>query len=118
MKVLHILVLIFGLFVVIGYGQSVYESTSTTRLRGVVSDSDKPAKDAVVFAIDNSGKKYSVKTDSKGRYELRLPIGEYQIKAFIPTGFSVEISSEPSNLFVKKIHKIKRDFVLISRGCG
>ena len=75
-------------------------------------------KDAIVDAVDKNGSKYSTTTDEKGYYELRLPIGEYQIRAHIPTGFSIEISSEINNLVVKKTKKIKLNFILFSGSCG
>jgi hypothetical protein len=117
MKFLQILVLV-GSFVVVGYGQRSFENTFTTKLNGIVFDSEKPVKDAVVFAVDKRGNRYSITTDEKGRYEIRLPIGEYQIKAFVPTGFSVEISSDVNNFVVKKAKKTKLNFILFNRGCG
>ena len=78
----------------------------------------EPSKDAVVVAVDKKGNKYSTKTDENGHYEIKLPIGEYQMQAFVPTGFSVETSSDVSNLVIKKNKKVKLNFILFSRGCG
>ncbi len=94
------------------FGKTFYYET------GKLAEPSKPGKDAVVVAVDKNGNKYSTNTDEKGRYEMSLPVGEYQIKAFIPTNFSIETSSDISNLVVKKSKKIKLNFILFNRGCG
>ena len=94
------------------------EFEATFYSSGKLASPRSPGKGAIIDAIDKNGNRFSTTTDEKGNYEIKLPIGEYQIQAYIPTGFSVEITSAVNNLVVIKAKKIRLNFTLSSSGCG
>jgi len=100
---------------VLVYGTVKFENTYYSN--GKLATSGETSKDAVILAIDKEGNKHTTNSDEKGNYELRLPKGEYQIQAYLPTGFSLEIASQKSNLVLNK-RKVKLNLILLSGSCG
>lgn len=125
MKVLQILVLFLAVTPILSqnrvenevlvHGTVKYEESRYAN--GKLASPREVSKDAVVLAIDKEGKRYTTKTNENGKYELRLPKGDYQIQAYLPMNFSLETSSQKSNLVLKK-RKVKLNLILFSYGCG
>lgn len=88
--------------------------TNYGNLSGQVSDKDnnQTIEAAVVMVINNSGKIISSSSsDSTGRYELILPVGNYRVEAHA-TGY---ISEVKNNINIQINQELEEDFKLKKR---
>ena len=78
MKILQILVLMFGIFIVAN-GQ---EKESLTELQGIVVDQAGGVIPSTRIVLTNSkGRKFEAFTNEEGMYLIRVPSGTYSIEA-------------------------------------